>query len=126
MRSFISAVIIGFFMIFGSILYTNHIQKISDELIRCNSVVFQLVSEEKFSDADKIIDMMCSYIDDKKIILAATGNHEEIDKIEIYITELKQYNCYMYKADAVARIKVLDFLFEHLPKNYKLRPENIL
>ena len=126
MRSFISAVAIGIALICGSILYTNHIQKISDELIRCNSVVYRLISEDKFSEADQVIQMMCSYIDDKKIILAATGNHEEIDKIEINIAELMQYNNYEFKADAAARTKVLYILFEHLPKNYKLRPENIL
>ena len=59
-------------------------------------------------------------------MLAATGNHEEIDKIEITIAELKEYILQHSKADALAHTEALNVLFRHLPKNYKLRTENIL
>lgn len=126
MRSFICAIIIGIILVTGSIAYTNHIEKISDELIECNNIIYSLVSEENYSEAEKIIEMLSLYIDNKTLMLAATGNHEEIDKIEITIAELKEYILQHSKADALAHTEALNVLFRHLPKNYKLRTENIL
>ena len=126
MRSFITALAIGAILVTGSILYNKSIEKISDELIRCNNNILQLVYVDNFADADELINILNNYIDEKRVLLDATGSHEEIDKIETCITELKEYNAHLCKADAIARIKTLDVLFTRMPKNYRLRPENIL
>ena len=59
-------------------------------------------------------------------VLAATGNHEDFDKIEMNISEVEGYINGGEQTDAVSHCRVLGFLFEHLPKNYKFKLENIL
>ena len=126
MKSFIIAIIIATIMITGSITYTINIEKISDELSSHNERVIKLIEDENFDAAMEIAEFMDKYIDDKKIMLAATGDHEDIDKMEIYLSELTEYIKGNHKSDALAHAKALKTLFEHLPKNYRLKPENIL
>ena len=54
------------------------------------------------------------------------NNHAELDNIEMNLAELKRYTEGEAHTDAISKSSVLDFLFAHLPKNYKLRLENIL
>ena len=48
------------------------------------------------------------------------------DKIEMNISEVEGYINGGEQTDAVSHCRVLGFLFEHLPKNYKFKLENIL
>ncbi len=66
------------------------------------------------------------YLDENSTVLAATGNHEDFDKIEMNISEVEGYINGGEQTDAVSHCRVLGFLFEHLPKNYKFKLENIL
>ena len=60
-----------------------------------------------------------------EVFFASTGNHQEIDNIEMSLAELKRYIEGHQKYDALAKSQVLDFLFHHLPKNSRLKTENI-
>ena len=51
---------------------------------------------------------------------------EEIDKIELYLDELSEFIGNTTRPDALARCKSLRTLFDNLPKNYRIRAENIL
>lgn len=126
MRSFIFSIIIGILLVTGSIIYTNHMEKLSTELIECNDIIYSLIEEENYSEAEKMIESLSMYIENKTVILAATGNHEEIDKIEITIAQLRQFISQKSCADALAFSRALDVQLKHLPKNYRLRLENIL
>lgn len=126
MKSFISALIIGAVIVFGSIAYTSHLEEISKRLLECNSEIETLIRNDRYDSAEQLIKEMSEYIKSKESVLAATGNHEEIDKIEINLAELTEYAAECCKADTLTKIKTLNILFRHLPKNYKLRPENIL
>ena len=50
----------------------------------------------------------------------------DFDKIEMNISEVEGYINGGEQTDAVSHCRVLGFLFEHLPKNYKFKLENIL
>lgn len=126
MKSFIAAIVIAVTMIGGSLWYINHIEKISDELVQLNEEIIVLLEQEDFEQAEEKIGRINQSIDQKRTILAATGNHEELDKIEIYTLELEQYTKGRAREDALARCRVLTLLLEHLPKNYQLKLENIL
>lgn len=117
----IAAVMIG-----GSVCYTNHMDKVSHELGTINKQVMENLENEKYDTAYAKAEELAKYLDDKRAILAATGNHEELDKIEMNISEMTGYIYGERKIDAISKCNVLDFLFSHLPVNYKLKIENIL
>lgn len=120
------AIILAVVVVSGSMLYSSHIDKVSKEMVETNQQIQQSIMGDDFEEAKKGVEQLNTYIDEKKFTLAATINHEVIDKIEMYLSELSQYIEGGNKVDALARIDVLDVLLEHIPKNYKLKIENIL
>ncbi len=126
MKGVIISLCIAVVMIAGSIIYTSHIDSVSEEFASMNRNIIMALEEEDFEAAERETVKMAEYLDKKDAVLAATGNHEELDTIEINVSELVSYIHGGQQADALARCNVLGFLFEHLPKNYKLKLENIL
>lgn len=126
MKSFIIAILIAVSMITGSIIYTQNLEKISDELIKHNEQLTRLLEDENYKAALQTVSYMKEYVDDKKIMLAATGDHAEVDTLEIYLSEITEYIKGEHRSDALAHSKALRTLFEHLPKNYRIKAENIL
>ena len=126
MRSFIIAICLAAVMVAGSLIYTSSIERISTELSNGNQLVTSLVDNRDFSSAAQVLSQIKAHMEDKKTLLAATGNHEEINKIELYMAELEEYINGKNRVDALAKCRALQQVFEHLPKNYKLKAENIL
>ena len=54
------------------------------------------------------------------------GNHTELDQMQIYISQISDYIAEEHKGDELAHCKSLMIMFYHLPKNYRLKAENIL
>lgn len=126
MRSFITAVILFAVLIGGGIFLVDYIEDISDELRQQNEYITQLIEDDDLEKAAEHIDKMREYMDKKRKIVSTTMDHGYADTIEIYICELEKYVDCKSKNDALARSRVLDMLFEHLPRNYRLKWENIL
>ena len=126
MKSFITSLIIAAFIVAGSIAYGMHIDNVSSELVSINERLTDAIEAEDFEGAREIVGEVPSYFGKKRVMLGATDNHEVLDKIEINIQELSSYVEGYQKTDAISRCRVLGYLYEHLPKNYKLKFENIL
>ena len=126
MKSFITSLVIAAFILAGSIAYGMHIDKISSELMSINERLTDALEMEDFDKAEEVTNEVQAYFDKKRAMLGATDNHEVLDKIEINIQELYSYVEGRQKADSLSRCRVLGYLYEHLPKNYKLKFENIL
>jgi len=126
MRSLITAIVIGIVIVSVGAFYNIKIEKISKELLLINDEVQMLIEEDKYSEAESSIKKITSYLDDESVIIEAMDNHEELTKIRMNVSELLEYTKYKIKSDALAKAKALDTLFNHLPKNYKLKAENIL
>ena len=126
MKSFITSLVIAAFVVAGSIAYGMHIDKISSELVSINTRLADAIEADDFTRAEEITDEVQSYFTKKRAMLGATDNHEVLDKIEINMQELSSYVDGRQKTDAISRCRVLGYLYEHLPKNYKLKFENIL
>lgn len=126
MRSFITAVILFAVLVGGGVLLVDYIEDISDELREQNKYITQLIENDELDEAAKHIDNLRKYMDEKREIVSSTMEHGYADTIEIYICELEKYVDCKSKNDALARSRVLDMLFEHLPRNYRLKWENIL
>lgn len=125
MKSFITAMLISAAMIIVSIIYTYHIDSVSKFLISENKKAIENILNEDFEKAAENIQAISTYIETKKITLSATLDHTEIDGIESALAELSQYTDCKNKTDALAKASALNVHLEHLPKNYKLKIENI-
>ena len=116
MKGVIASAVIAAVIVAGRVAYTNHIDKVSRELGEINDRVMAFLYDGDYESAG----------DENRTVLAATGNHEDFDKIEMNISEVEGYINGGEQTDAVSHCRVLGFLFEHLPKNYKFKLENIL
>ena len=126
MKAFVTSIVIGIVIIAGSILYTHHLQTISDELVVINDAIMSYIENEQYDEANGKIQELSDYLESKRQMLATTGNHQELDTIQVNLSELKRFSQGRMKTDALSKCQVLDFLFHHLPQDYKLKFENIL
>ena len=126
MKSFIVAVFIGVFMIVGCILYMKEVEDVSDKLKNLNEEVIVFLENDDFEGAKQAHGRVESFLEEKLIMLAATGNHEELDQMQIYLSQVCEYIEERQKGDALAFCESLDIMFKHLPKDYRLKAENIL
>lgn len=126
MKGVVISAVIAVLLVVGSMAYTRHIESVSQELGEINDAIIAALKQEDYEYAAEGVKELKEYLDSHRAILEATGNHEELDKLEMNISELSEYVGGGEQTDALSNCRVLDFMFEHLPKNYELRWENIL
>ena len=126
MKSFIAAMLMGICLVFGCTIYMNEVEEVSDRLNMLNKEMIDFVKREDYENAKKTHKRVDKYLKDKTLMLAATGNHTELDQMQIYLSQVIEYIEAEQRGDALAFCKSLEIMFEHLPKNYRLRAENIL
>ena len=125
MRSMIVAAILLGVVLGGGAAYTSLLTDVSLELVNINEEVQKKLEEENYDEAIDRIGKMSQYLSENEAILAAMGNHEEIDKMRTNLAELYRYTNDKMRTDALSKSEVLEFLYLHLPKNYQLKLENI-
>lgn len=126
MKGVIISACIAVALVAGSLVYTSHIKSVSAELGAINDRVMLQLIKEDYEGASGEIGHLVDYLNDHRTLLAATGDHADFDKIEMNISEMEGYTNGRQKIDAMSKCKVLAFMFEHLPKNYEMKLENIL
>ena len=84
------------------------------------------INNDDFKTAAEHIEKLSNEISDFEPFFLATGDHAEIDNIEINLSELKSLTEGELKSQALAKVYVIKFLFKHLPQNTFLSFENIL
>ncbi|MDD6214078.1 MAG: DUF4363 family protein [Firmicutes bacterium] len=126
MKSFVTAMSIALIIVIGGIAFNICINDLSDELIDTCEKITEHLNDRDFSAASKQILEMSEFIDRKKLIFASVLNHENIDEIELCVSELQGYTDSKYLVEALVRCKKLKHLFEHLPSNYRVTMHNIL
>ena len=83
MKGVIASAVIAAVIVAGSVAYTNHIDKVSRELGEINDRVMAYLYDGDYESAGDEIEKLVQYLDENRTVLAATGNHEDFDKIEI-------------------------------------------
>lgn len=126
MKSFIASLIIAVIIVSGTVFYTHRIELVSEKLAEDNQKIISLIEKDDFDSASEFTKDMADYVDKKKIALAIIMDHSDLDKIETSIAELQGYIEGKVKTDSVAKCNTLDVMIRHMPKNYKLKIENIL
>lgn len=126
MKTFILAVIIAALLVGGGMLFNFSIGNLSDKLMADCDKITELIDSGSFEEASKNISEMTDFMDKKKIILASIINHENIDDIELCISELQGYADKNIGIEAHVKCRKLKHLLEHLPANYKVTLQNVL
>lgn len=126
MKSLVISLVIAITIVGASILYQAHLNSVSKELISKNDKIEESIKKGDYIAAKNLTDESMAYLEKQRTILAATDNHEVLDKIEMNLNELYEYIKGSQETDAMSKCSVLRFLYEHLPKNYELKLENIL
>lgn len=126
MRSFIAAVIIGVAVIAGSLFFTARIEDFSASLCENIEEIADCLEKEDYVAAQVLARETADFADSEKPLLTALMDHTELDKIETGLAELQGYIDCGAGHDAIAECRVLDVLIRHIPKNYKIKIENIL
>lgn len=126
MRSFVVAMTIAGILIVGGVFFNISLNKLSGELFEASSQIEEYINNGDFEKASESISELSEYVDKKKPILASIISHDNIDDIEVCISELWGYTDNSSLVDSIAQCRKLEHLFEHLPSNYGLKAENIL
>ena len=126
MKSFMITLVLAAVMVMSGIFCSSYIDRVARELSERNQTIGELIRHADYSAATKQAEMLSEKIEKKKIVLAITLDHTELDKIETNLAELLSYSKDRQAYDAAAKCQTLHFLFRHLPKNYQLKWENIL
>lgn len=126
MKSVLVALLILTVIIVGSIIYTNNLDEVSQNLVSKNDKLYTLISEEKFEEASVLLSELDEEINKKRLLLASVIDHTEIDKITLNIAQAKAYVNEKKREDSLSFVSGLDSMFSHIPKNYHVKIENIL
>lgn len=126
MKSFAASAVIAAVMVCGGILFNVCIKDISSDFcVRCGEIEEE-IQNGNFEKAVILSGNLSDSMEERKLLLASIINHENIDEIEMCIAELCGYAEYADSAEAMLRCRKLEHLFEHLPSNYGIKPQNIL
>ena len=126
MRSVIITLIIAVGMVGGSVMYASHLKEQSEMLSEITKDIKDDIINENYSSAADGIKRLDKNVSRFEKFFLATGDHIEMDNIKTNISELKSYTKHKMKGDAMSKIYVLEFLFEHLPHNNQVKIGNIL
>ena len=126
MRSVIITLIIAVGMVSGSVMYASHLKEQSEMLSEITKDIKDDIINENYSSAAAGIKRLDKNVSRFEKFFLATGDHIEMDNIKTNISELKSYTKHKMKGDAMSKVYVLEFLFEHLPHNNQVKIGNIL
>ncbi len=125
MKSFLLAIAIAMALILGGFLYSNNLVQESEHLSYLNRNIITSLEEENYDKAQTQINELTRQVEEFKVFFLATDNHIEIDNIKLNLSELQAFTENEMQGDALAKAKVLEFLFSHLPENTELKLGNI-
>ena len=126
MRGVIAALVVAAAIVSASCVYTNKMNRISEELTEINESVTEKVRNEDYAAAVESIEKLRRKVDENRTLLTATCNHTRVDEIEKGVSELAGFVSEGQKAEAYARSCSLGVLIRKLPRDNRMSLENIL
>lgn len=125
MRSLIISLILAVLLIITGIWHQSKYEAVASELIDSNEKVIERLKYNDFAGAMAQLNTFSDDIEHSEKFFSAMGNHDELDSIELCLASLRGYTQGEQKYDALSEAYSMLFLLEHLPKNARLRSENI-
>ncbi|MCH5184833.1 MAG: DUF4363 family protein [Oscillospiraceae bacterium] len=126
MKSFIISMILFACLIGFSIFHSCALDKITGNIIIKNNIIAENINDGDYPAAGAKSEELKKYIDSRRTVLSATLDHGVLNKIDEYIALTDGYITQKDKIDAFVSCKSLSAFLENLPKNYKLKIDNIL
>ncbi len=126
MRSFILSIVLLGMINFFSILHSYALDKITNSLISQNNMIIEKIYDDSYDTALSQLNRLDEYVDSHHIILAATLDHSILNKIDEYIAEAGGYISECQRSDSLTACFRLSTFLENMPKNYRLKIDNIL
>lgn len=125
MKSVITAIIITAVIIGGGFYSSYRIDGLTEELTAENGAMLDAIKEEDYSMAYDRLGAVDEKLEDNRILLGSLFDHAVLEKIEMYVTQIKIYIEEEEKASSLGAGYTLDKLFRDMPNDYRLRPENV-
>lgn len=125
MKSLIIAIIISVIIIGGAIFCSRSVENLIGGLLQINQAMMEDIKKENYESASRRIDEISKTVEDNAVILSSYLDHNEVDKIELQIAQIEAYIDEEEKAMALASGNTLGMLFYRLPRDYRVRLENI-
>lgn len=126
MRSIIVTIVIIVLIIAISIFSSYTLNNITDKMIQKNQQIELALKSHDSDEAIRLSQELSEYAAQKRSLLSTTIEHNSISNIDVYISEMRQYILSGCEYDALAKSAAVDKLLQELPRNYKLKAENIL
>ena len=126
MRSFITAAILTIILIYSGIVFTQKIENIADDLSKKTQDIYLCLEKKDYEQAIKNHEETTNLFNKHKVVLEATSDHEELLRIELAYAQIQEFIKKDQIGDALACLSEIELLLDHLPGNFKLKPENIL
>lgn len=126
MKGFIITIAILVGLILFSMGVSHKLEGVSNSLLDKTENIYSSVSDKDYEGASMHLDKAKKEFKSNKILLEATGNHEEILRIEIAFDYLNEFIEAEQNGDALSVCNELSILLKHLTGNFKLKAENIL
>ena len=126
MRSFITAVTISIIIVTTGVVLTAKIDTICTELSHGTQDIIKSLEDDNHAKALQITNEATKELKNNKLIMEATGNHEELMRIELAYLHTAEFIKKQQTGDALACLKEIKLLLTHLPGNLKVKLENIL
>ncbi len=126
MKSLIVAIIIAFSIILTGVYSTKKLEDMSEYLIEMCDKTNKEIENDNFEKAEEYILEIEDFVEENYTMFASTIDHNEIDKIDMNIDQMKTYVAQGIKADSLSYGNILLGLIEHLPKDHRLKIENVL
>jgi len=126
MKSFIISLILLALLIVLSIMHTNSLDDVTENLLIKNNDIIESVKDDNFDKAIEDVNSMRDYIETKRVILSATLDHTVINNIDQRIASAEGYIYENERSEALSICMELDVYIKNMPKNYKVKIENIL
>lgn len=109
----------------GSILHTTKMKNSAEELMGYNEILITQLQNDDFEAALSSTDKLKKKLAGLETFFSTLGNHDDLDIIEQNLAELQSLTEGKQKYDALAKAYVISHLCENLPKNLRLKAENI-
>lgn len=125
MRSLIAVLVLSTAIIGGGIYCTRQTDKLTYELTKRTEEISEEVENGGFKKAAELLGEINDIIESNSLLLASYIDHGELNKINLYLTQLEVYLDREEKDASLVCGKTLNRLFVSLPEDYKVKLENV-
>ena len=126
MRSFIAAVVIGIIIIYTSSVFSDKVENITASLSDKNNALYTQLENKNKEDALNSLEESEKEFHKNKVLFEATSDHEELLRIEVQYSAIREFLKEEQFGDALASCAEIELLLKHLPGNFEVKAENIL